>query len=155
MRAVLLTLLLATLLLLVLSIGIGISLYVEGESILNFADTEWWYYFGGAIGILAIYSFIYFIEYITVSGVTVCLTAGQLFMSLLMDNFGVLDFEVKPASPLRVIGVCLVCLAAVGLQLAKREVAISQSKTTITFEPTADEESQSLLRPTHTTSSKV
>jgi uncharacterized membrane protein YdcZ (DUF606 family) len=152
---VLLTLLLGIIILLVLSFAIAVSQYVEGESILNFAETEWWYYFGGAIAIVSIYSFFHFIEYITVSGVTVCLTAGQLFMSLLMDNYGVLDFEVKPASTLRVTGVCLVCFAAIGMQLAKREVAIAQSKNTLTFESIPDEESQLLLHHANTTSSKV
>ncbi len=135
MRVVLVTFL-APLIAITIICGILVAAELKhGNSIFDFRQTEPWMYFGPFPGLLGVYVAIIFYAYIGVSGITICVTGGQLTMSLILDTFGLLGFDVKSASPLRISGVVLVCIAAVGLQLAKRSTAVDFSTALIYHDP--------------------
>jgi uncharacterized membrane protein YdcZ (DUF606 family) len=112
----------AFVILLIISLGIVGKQVQAGESIYLLNQTEWWMYLGPLAGLATVYGMIFFPKFIGVSGYIICQTAGQLVTSLILDNFGFIGFTVKPASAMRIVGVVLVCVAAIALQFAKRTV---------------------------------
>eukprot|EP00128_Syssomonas_multiformis_P005223 Colp12_sorted_trinity150504_noHs@35031 len=82
----------------------GISFrFVENDG--DFSKTEWWMYTGVVFGLILIVGGIYLTQRIGVSAYFVCMVAGQLCASLVLDRFGAFGVQALPATALRVTGV--------------------------------------------------
>ena len=149
LRTVLLVFIAPLIVALLVSIIIIAMAKSEGDPIFTIDETEGWLYILVFPPLLSTYSSIVVYQYIGISGITICSTAGQLVMSLVMDQVGLLGFEVKEATAMRICGVVLVCVAAISLQFAKRDVekqAVAR-KVPVSFdtEQAKDDERQGLL----------
>jgi hypothetical protein len=121
---------------------IAVVRWQADESVFAFENSEGWMFTASFPGLFAVYVGISMYPYLGVSGIAICSTAGQLVMSLLMDNYGVLGFERKAATPLRITGVVLVCIAAVVMQLYKANSTQSKPPSVV---KNSDSESVPLL----------
>ena len=133
MRTVLITFVVPVVLIglgsLIIALDLKFSPSEQGHAVFDFANTDWWLYLHPFPGLVMVYATIVFYPYIGISGVTMCLNAGQLVMSLIFDNFGLLTFAVKPATLLRVTGVVFVCVAAIALQLVRGTLPARQQSS--------------------------
>ncbi len=114
--------------LIVICIPLAIVQNNNGDAIFLMDETEWWMYLGTFGGLATVYGIIVFPAYIGISGYIICQVSGQLVTSLVIDNYGLIGFEVKPASAMRICGVLLVCSSAIGLQLAKQQQEAKQRR---------------------------
>eukprot|EP00042_Codosiga_hollandica_P052974 m.681467 g.681467 ORF g.681467 m.681467 type:complete len:202 (+) comp58599_c0_seq8:3063-3668(+) len=119
LRTVLFSFSSAAIALLLLSVVLLPVLYSRGDSLFVMHKLEGWMFLGALPGLAVVFSGVYFIPYLGISGISIALTSGQMFMSLIMDNYGVLGFQIKPATPLRIAGVICMTAAAILLQVAK------------------------------------
>lgn len=67
-----------------------------------------WAWFGGVAGVIYITSALMLTPRLGATGFIVCVIAGQMLTSLLIDHFGLMGLAVKEASPGRVGGVVLI-----------------------------------------------
>jgi transporter family-2 protein len=78
----------------------------------NFGQIEWYKLTGGLFGACFVTMAIITAPKIGVSHMTVMLVAGQLGMTLLMDNFGWLGFPKIAITPYKIIGMAMVIVGA-------------------------------------------
>eukprot|EP00128_Syssomonas_multiformis_P005222 Colp12_sorted_trinity150504_noHs@24463 len=100
---------------LVMAYGISFR-FVENDG--DFSKTEWWMYTGVVFGLILIVGGIYLTQRIGVSAYFVCMVAGQLCASLVLDRFGAFGVQALPATALRVTGVLV---ALVGVLFIQRD----------------------------------
>lgn len=82
-------------------------------SIQALTQLPWWIVFGGLIGVCVVAGSA---TIVPVTGVTlffVCLIAGQLFGSIVLDHFGAFGLQVDPVSWKKIAGVVLALLGVV------------------------------------------
>lgn len=93
---------------------------VERPSFEQMRQAPWWAWIGGLLGLFFIWCSIVVSPRIGVTLMLGLVVAGQVAASTLIDHFGLLSAEVRPASLGRIAGVVLV-VAGVGLVAACRE----------------------------------
>jgi transporter family-2 protein len=84
----------------------------------RFADSAWYMYCGGALGLLFIASGIWFVSLMGAAAFFVALVCGQLVGSAVVDEVGLLGAPVRHTSASKAAGIVLVLLAAAAMQLA-------------------------------------
>lgn len=67
-----------------------------------------WAWFGGIAGVVYITSALLLTPRLGASGFIVCVIAGQLLISLLIDHLGLMGLPTKAANPGRIAGVALI-----------------------------------------------
>lgn len=72
----------------------------------------WWVIIGGIVGVLFVAGSIVVAPVLGVALFFVCVVAGQLFGSILLDQFGVFGLAVRPLNLMKVVGVGLVLAGA-------------------------------------------
>jgi transporter family-2 protein len=72
------------------------------------ARSEWWHWCGGLLGAVYIVATIVLAPRLGAATLVAALVAGQMIMSLVIDQYGWVGFAVHPISPLRVLGAVLV-----------------------------------------------
>lgn len=72
----------------------------------------WWVIIGGIVGVLFVAGSIVVAPVLGVALFFVCVVAGQLFGSILLDQFGVFGLAVRPLNMMKVVGVGLVLAGA-------------------------------------------
>ena len=74
----------------------------------------WWLWLaGGAIGAFVVSAAIIIQPKIGAGGWVACYIFGQLTMSILLDNYGLLNLEIHPINAMRLIGVFLLAIGAI------------------------------------------
>jgi bacterial/archaeal transporter family-2 protein len=70
----------------------------------------WYYFTGGLLGVAYVTSVLVTVRYLGAGGVTAATIAGQLTMSLVVDQLGILGVERQPITWERLAGVVLLAL---------------------------------------------
>ena len=73
----------------------------------SFAALPWWIFLGGVLGFIVVTGSAGLVPVTGAVLFIVCLIAGQLLGSVLLDHFGAFGLEVQKISPIRVLGVLL------------------------------------------------
>ena len=72
-----------------------------------FAALPWWVVFGGLIGVLVVAGGVAIVPITGAAMFFVCLVAGQLIGSILLDHFGAFGMTVRELTPTRIAGAAL------------------------------------------------
>jgi transporter family-2 protein len=72
------------------------------------ARSEWWHWSGGLLGAVYIVGTIVLAPRLGAATLVAALVAGQMIMSLVIDQYGWVGFAEHPISPLRLLGAALV-----------------------------------------------
>lgn len=96
-----------------------LAVYVHnGRHVMDFHGTTWWMYMGGVIGCVHVYAGIKLAPIIGLAGFFVCVIAGQMAFSLILDVYGIFGFEKRGLQTLKVVGIGLVFCGGAIVQLA-------------------------------------
>jgi transporter family-2 protein len=88
---------------------VGIT-FVSGEGfgqIGEIGGLSWYYLIGGLLGAVYVTTVLISVRTLGAGGVTAATIAGQLSMSVLLDQLGILGLAQRELTPARVIGVAL------------------------------------------------
>jgi bacterial/archaeal transporter family-2 protein len=99
---------------------VGIT-FVSGEGfgqIGEIGGLSWYYLIGGLLGAVYVTTVLISVRTLGAGGVTAATIAGQLLMSVVLDQLGILGLAQKQLTPGRVIGVALL---AAGVFLIVRD----------------------------------
>jgi transporter family-2 protein len=99
---------------------VGIT-FVSGEGFGQIGEVgglSWYYLIGGLLGAVYVTTVLISVRTLGAGGVTAATIAGQLSMSVLLDQLGILGLAQKQLTPGRVIGVALL---AAGVFLIVRD----------------------------------
>ncbi|TVM16698.1 EamA-like transporter family protein [Oceanidesulfovibrio indonesiensis] len=77
------------------------------------AQTSWWHWTGGVLGAFFVSSTIFLAPRLGATTMLATIVFAQMFASLIVDHYGLLDFPVKTASVSRIIGVALVVIGVI------------------------------------------
>lgn len=112
---------------LAVSVSIAISLVLAltmwatwGKAQADFSQISalpWWVVIGGTVGVFFVIGGIAVAPVLGIAMFFVCVVAGQLFASTLIDHFGAFGAQVKPIDSVKVIGLVLVLI---GVALVRR-----------------------------------
>lgn len=112
--------------LLAASISITISLIVVfalslswGKGVGDLSQIKalpWWVFVGGVIGVIFVAGSVVVAPVLGVALFFVCVVAGQLIGSSIIDQIGAFGLAVKPINTMKLVGVGLVLLGAVLVQ---------------------------------------
>jgi transporter family-2 protein len=87
-----------------------------GEALGNLAQQPLWKMSGGLLGAAFVFGTVFLAPRIGLLNLVVLVIAGQLMMSMAIDNFGLVDMAVRKVSSVRMAG-ALVVVAGVALTL--------------------------------------
>jgi transporter family-2 protein len=82
----------------------------------NLAQAPWWAWFGGVAGVLYITAALVLTPRLGAAGFIVCVVAGQVLSSLLIDQFGLMGLPERPVSLLRLAGVGMIVVGMLVVQ---------------------------------------
>lgn len=82
------------------------------------SEITWWKWTGGMLGVFYIVSMIIVAPKIGAANALGFAVAGQLFFAVILDHFGLIGFEVKPITWIRIAGVLFLLL---GVYLIQRK----------------------------------
>jgi transporter family-2 protein len=98
---------------------VGITL-ISGEGFGRLGEIgglDWYYLIGGLLGAVYVTTVLITVQTLGAGGVTAATISGQLALSVVLDQLGVLGLEQRGLTPLRVLGVVFL---AVGVVLVVR-----------------------------------
>jgi bacterial/archaeal transporter family-2 protein len=106
-------------------------------AISHVAQAPAWLWFGGVAGVIYITSSLVLMPQLGATTFIVSVIAGQVFASLLIDNYGLMGFAVKPANVGRIAGVLLIFAGMMIIQwFTSASAQESQSHAAMTELPT-------------------
>ncbi|UVL88470.1 DMT family transporter [Pseudomonas sichuanensis] len=82
----------------------------------NLAQAPWWAWFGGVAGVLYITAALVLTPRLGAAGFIVCVVAGQVLSSLLIDQFGLMGLPERPVNLLRLAGVGMIVVGMLVVQ---------------------------------------
>ncbi|MBC3464327.1 DMT family transporter [Pseudomonas sp. RW10S2] len=74
----------------------------------NLAQAPWWAWLGGVAGVIYITAALVLTPRLGAAGFIVCVIAGQVLSSLLIDQFGLMGLPEKPVNLPRLLGVVMI-----------------------------------------------
>lgn len=74
----------------------------------NLAQAPWWAWLGGVAGVIYITAALVLTPRLGAAGFIVCVIAGQVLSSLLIDQFGLMGLPEKPVNLPRLLGVAMI-----------------------------------------------
>lgn len=80
----------------------------------NGKSNPWWMWIGGVIGALFVFGNAYLVPIIGTGLAVVIILVGQMTGSLLVDQFGLLESNKNPVTPIQIVGI-LIMIAGVAL----------------------------------------
>ena len=105
------------------TVSLGIVLLINvlygGEiapSIKAFSTTKWWMYFGGTLGAFYVFVSILTSPKIGFANMFSLILAGQIFLAVLVDHFGILGNNIHTINPIRIFGIILLMVGAYLIQ---------------------------------------
>ena len=116
--------------LLAASISISISLLIvsvlwliwfnDVGDLSRFKELPWWVVVGGVVGAVFVAGSIITAPVLGVALFFVCMVAGQLIGSTIIDHVGAFGLEVKPANTIKLLGLGFVIFGAVLVQYSNK-----------------------------------
>ena len=94
---------------------VGIT-FVSGEGFGRLGDVgglSWYYLIGGLLGAVYVTTVLISVRTLGAGGVTAATIAGQLTLSVVLDQLGVLGLAQREITPARVVGVALLAAGVV------------------------------------------
>ena len=83
-------------------------LFYGGGKLTAWKQLPWYTLFAGAFGLIVISAISYMIPRIGVAGAITTIVAGQILVSVILDQFGWLGTMIRPMDPTRAIGLAVV-----------------------------------------------
>ncbi|AJC22459.1 DMT family transporter [Pandoraea pulmonicola] len=83
----------------------------------------WWLWIGGIAGVIYITAALLLTPRLGAANFIVCVVAGQVVASLVIDHFGLMGLGVKPANVMRIAGVALIVAGMLVVQWGTRSSA--------------------------------
>lgn len=83
-------------------------------------EIPWWAWFGGAIGVVMVTTSLILVPRVGSLPWFAAVMTGQTVTALVLDHYGLLGNPRTPASPLRLIGTCLLICGVLAIVQAKR-----------------------------------
>jgi transporter family-2 protein len=77
------------------------------------SSLKWWHWSGGFFGAYIVSMSIFLAPKLGATTMMALFMAGQMFLSIIFDHYGVLGFPVQQASPLRILGALLLVVGVV------------------------------------------
>lgn len=77
----------------------------------------WWHWTGGLLGAYFVYSLVYLSPRVGASMVVALILAGQILAAVVLDHFGLVGYEVRSVTPVRLVGIALL---AVGVTMIRK-----------------------------------
>lgn len=93
-----------------------IALRVPMPSINQTAHMPLWAWFGGIAGAIYVTAALVLVSRLGATTFIVCVIAGQMLISLIIDHYGLMGLPTKTANVGRVIGVVMICLGMFAVQ---------------------------------------
>ncbi|MBA0166702.1 DMT family transporter [Pectobacterium sp. CFBP8739] len=87
----------------------------------------WWIWLGGVAGVAYITAALLLTPKLGASGFIVCVIAGQVVASLIIDHFGLMGLVVKPATLGRIAGVALIVMGMLLVQYSAASQPLTKS----------------------------
>ena len=115
------------------------SMLVQAPRLVLALSGPWWLWLGGIVGVVYLTTALVLLPRLGATSFIVCVIAGQMLASLLLDHFGLMGLPVKPVGLARMAGVALIL---VGIWLQQ---SLAASPTTSV--PTTAGHSQTSLAP--------
>jgi len=84
--------------------------------ILQVRMLPWWVIFGGIVGVVVVAGSLVVAPVLGMALFFVCVVAGQLIGSTLIDQFGVFGLTVKPINMMKLVGISLVLIGVTLVQ---------------------------------------
>ena len=84
----------------------------------------WWLWVGGVAGVIYVTAALILTPSMGASSFIVCVIAGQVLASLLIDHFGLMGFAAKPVNMARIGGVALILVGMVVVQMSSATAAV-------------------------------
>ncbi|WP_312156203.1 DMT family transporter [Pseudomonas sp.] len=82
----------------------------------SLAQAPWWAWFGGVAGVLYITAALVLTPRLGAAGFIVCVIAGQVLSSLLIDQWGLMGLPERPVNVWRLVGVGMIVLGMLVVQ---------------------------------------
>lgn len=82
----------------------------------SLAQAPWWAWFGGVAGVLYITAALVLTPRLGAAGFIVCVIAGQVLSSLLIDQWGLMGLPERPVNVWRLVGVGMIMLGMLVVQ---------------------------------------
>ncbi|MHC6227276.1 DMT family transporter [Pseudomonas sp. X10] len=82
----------------------------------DLAQAPWWAWFGGVAGVLYITAALILTPRLGAAGFIVCVIAGQVLSSLVIDQWGLMGLPERPVNSLRLAGVGMIVLGMLVVQ---------------------------------------
>jgi transporter family-2 protein len=92
---------------LTLVLGLTLALRVPWPSASMLAGAPWWSWVGGACGATMVMVSIFAAPRLGAALMVACFVTGQLLMSVVLDHFGWVGYEVRPITAMRITGLGL------------------------------------------------
>ncbi|WP_158607894.1 DMT family transporter [Nocardia panacis] len=77
----------------------------------DFRHMPWWAPFGGLIGGVAVVGMITVAKYVGVATFNAVVIVSEMLVALVMDDFGLMGFVARAATPPRLVAAALICVA--------------------------------------------
>jgi len=84
----------------------------------------WWLWVGGVAGVIYVTAALILTPSMGAGSFIVCVIAGQVLASLLIDHFGLMGFAAKPVNIGRISGVALILVGMVVVQMSSATAAV-------------------------------
>lgn len=106
------------------SLGVSVLLVIPALLVLRaplpqlgaLARAPWWAWLGGAAGVAYITAALMLTPRLGAAGFIVCVIAGQVLSSLIIDQWGLMGLPERPVNGLRLAGVGLIVLGMLVVQ---------------------------------------
>ena len=85
-------------------------IFYGGRNLSRWRELPWYVLGAGALGLVVISAMSYMVPRIGVAPATVMIVAGQLFVGVILDHYGLLGAHPRPLDSARVLGLLLVFL---------------------------------------------
>ncbi|TVS00322.1 MAG: DMT family transporter [Phycisphaerales bacterium] len=109
---------------------------VDFRGLAKLTEAPWWALLGGVIGATFVVSSIVLVPRLGVVLLIGAIVFGQMLSSTVIDHYGLLGLEKRPADPRRIIGILLLLVGVVLIQSSTREgpaapEALGQERETV------------------------
>ena len=85
-------------------------LFYGGRNLSRWRDVPWYALGAGVLGLIVIAAMSFMVPRVGVAPAVVLIVAGQLFISVILDHYGLLGAHPRPLNTTRVLGLLLVFL---------------------------------------------
>lgn len=85
-------------------------IFYGGRNLSRWRELPWYVLGAGTLGLVVIAAMSYMVPRIGVAPATVLIVAGQLFVGVILDHYGLLGVHTRPLDSARILGLLLVFL---------------------------------------------